>query len=358
MTKFFAILLALVVVLIMPTALYAKDYIIPIVIDGQTYSVTVSVEDNAVVTATSAITGATIGAIVAVDPPVVETEETIAEDAGDLTCADVVKAEKEMTRAQWLKHIETAVKTQHISWEGTIDRVEGKGPLTLGNYPVYINVGAGCTVYQGISDEAFALSLEPGQRVRVSGVIEDLVSLFGITFYAHENGFEVELIDSLGSTQTEMSDGFYTVGSEIEAGLWETSDGFDDCYWALLDDSQSTIRNHYGVSGGLILISEDASELEVRGCGFLAKITDEYNKEKIAKGTLDEPKGDGFYTVGVEISTGKWETENGHNDCYWALLDHNQDTLKNHYGPSGGMITLTDEHTELEIRGCGMLSPQ
>jgi len=64
-------------------------------------------------------------------------------------------------------------------------------------------------------------------------------------------------------------DGFYTIGVEIGVGRWRSIGVGGGCYWALLDQYQETIDNHFGDAGGSILISYDAYELEIHGCGPL-----------------------------------------------------------------------------------------
>lgn len=155
---------------------------------------------------------------------------------------------------------------------------------------------------------------------------------------------------------TLSGDGFYSVGTEIATGKWTTEDGYADCYWALLDDKQNTIKNHFGVSGGTITITDVAYELEIRGCGQLIAVDNAYiTQTRGDSSLLTATKKDGFYTIGVEIAPGKWETQNGYDSCYWALLDDQQETIKNHFGPSGGVINVTSDAYELEIKDCGQL---
>ena len=57
-----------------------------------------------------------------------------------------------------------------------------------------------------------------------------------------------------------------------------------------------------------------------------------------AYGAQAKPKGNGFFTVGVDILPGKWESSGTGDGCYWARLDSNQDLLDNHYGFAGGTV--------------------
>ena len=348
---------ALIVLMLLPTVALAEDYTLPIIVDGQSYTLTVSVDDgNIAVTASSP--DIEVGDLVAV-----ETQPAASAPSTDsLTCTQILDNQRQMTRAQWLKYIETGVKTQQIvDWQGKIVEVGGKGLVTLGEYPIQIEVSPGCRIYYTEADEETALNYRQGQKVTINGTITDLVVLLGtLTLYVDDDAFTITQSAASNSTSTYTTldgDGFYTVGTEIEVGLWETEDGYSTCYWALLDANQETLKNHFGVSGGVINIPATVQELEIRGCGALTQISPEYLQDKSDAALMQEPKDDGFYLIGVEIAPGVWETENGRDSCYWALLDDNQETLKNHFGPSGGTINLTENNYELEIKNCGTLSP-
>ena len=66
---------------------------------------------------------------------------------------------------------------------------------------------------------------------------------------------------------TVKRDGFHTVGHEISAGTWESNGTGDRCYWAVLDDDQDIMKNHYGDAGGRVKIPASAAEFETKGCG-------------------------------------------------------------------------------------------
>lgn len=348
---------ALIVLMLLPTVALAEDYTLPIIVDGQSYTLTVSVDDGHVaVTASSP--DIELGELVTV-----ETQPAASAPSTDsLTCTQILDNQRQMTRAQWLKYIESGVKTQQIvDWQGEIVEVGGKGLVTLGEYPIQIEVSPGCRIYYTEADEETALNYSQGQKVTIKGTITDLVVLLGtLTLYVNDDTFSITESAATNSTSiytTLDGDGFYTVGTEIEAGLWETEDGYSSCYWALLDANQETLKNHFGPSGGVINVPTTVQELEIRGCGALTQISPAYLQDKRDAALMQEPKGDGYYLIGVEIASGVWETANGSDSCYWALLDNNQETLKNHFGPSGGTINLAGNYYELEIKNCGTLSP-
>jgi hypothetical protein len=72
-----------------------------------------------------------------------------------------------------------------------------------------------------------------------------------------------------------------------------------------------------------------------------------------AQGVLAAPKGNGFYTVGIDILHGKWRSNGNSVDCYWARLDANQELIDNHFGIAGGTVTIRPNDYEVEFDGCG-----
>jgi hypothetical protein len=68
---------------------------------------------------------------------------------------------------------------------------------------------------------------------------------------------------------------------------------------------------------------------------------------------LTAPKGNGFYTVGVEIAPGIWESTGTDSFCYWEVLDKNQNFIKNHFGEAGGSVTITTDAYEVHFQDCG-----
>ncbi len=146
------------------------------------------------------------------------------------------------------------------------------------------------------------------------------------------------------------SDGFYIVGEDIASGKWESTGTGTDCYWERLDAAQETLGNHFGLAGGTITILETDHEVQFKNCGTWEYVED---GEQVLQPDATDPKEDGFYTVGVEIVPGKWESTGTGADCYWARLDAYQETLGNHFGIAGGTITILETDYEVHLKGCG-----
>ncbi|MEZ4519495.1 MAG: hypothetical protein R3C44_22580 [Chloroflexota bacterium] len=72
-----------------------------------------------------------------------------------------------------------------------------------------------------------------------------------------------------------------------------------------------------------------------------------------AYGSLAAPKGNGIFTVGTEILSGKWRSTGTREDCYWARYDSNQNILDNHFGWAGGTVNIRPSDYEVEFLDCG-----
>ncbi|MBN1248712.1 MAG: hypothetical protein JXC32_13720 [Anaerolineae bacterium] len=156
--------------------------------------------------------------------------------------------------------------------------------------------------------------------------------------------------EALGAMAAPKTDGFYLVGVDIAPGKWESTGSGDDCYWVRYDDEQNIQNNHYGLAGGTITIRPTDYEVSFEGCGRWVWVE---GAERSLEGDAMEPKGDGFYTVGVEIAPGQWRSTGSGDDCYWARLDQNQGILDNHYGLAGGSVTIRVSDYEVRFEDCG-----
>ena len=156
--------------------------------------------------------------------------------------------------------------------------------------------------------------------------------------------------DPLPDISEPKGDGYYTVGVEISIGTWESSGIGDMCYWELLDQNQDIDKNSLGDAGGSATITGSTYEFHATDCGewvFVEGMTREPNPD------IDEPKGDGFYTVGVEISAGTWESQGTDDMCYWERLDKNQNIIDNYLGNAGGSATIQPTDYEFHASDCG-----
>jgi len=157
-------------------------------------------------------------------------------------------------------------------------------------------------------------------------------------------------IEAYGILAAPKRDGFYTVGDEIISGKWRSTGTGDGCYWARLDANQDTNDNHFGSAGGTVNIKSTDYEVEFSDCGTWEYVE---NEVPVLQDNSTEPKGNGFYTVGVEIAPGKWSSTGTGDGCYWARLDGNQNTLDNHFGNAGGSVTIRPTDYEVEFNDCG-----
>lgn len=157
-------------------------------------------------------------------------------------------------------------------------------------------------------------------------------------------------IEAYGDLTKPKNNGFYTVGVDILPGKWESSGTGDGCYWARLDSNQELLGNHYGYAGGTVNIRATDYEVEFDDCGRWFYVE---GMEKILQDDSMDDKPDGFYTVGVEISPGRWKSTGTGDSCYWARLNEYQDLLDNHYGNAGGTVTVRSSDYEVQFNDCG-----
>lgn len=157
-------------------------------------------------------------------------------------------------------------------------------------------------------------------------------------------------IQAYGVLAAPKGSGFFTVGTEILPGKWRSTGSGTGCYWARLDTNQDPIDNHFGLAGGTVNIQPLDYEVEFNDCGTWEYVE---NETPVLLETAVDPKGDGFYTVGVEIAAGRWESTGTSDDCYWARLDGRQNVLNNHFGNAGGSINIAPSDYEVQFDGCG-----
>ena len=167
---------------------------------------------------------------------------------------------------------------------------------------------------------------------------------------ATPNLAQTATIEAYGMLASPKSDGFYTVGIEILSGMWESQGNGTGCYWASYDSSQDINNNHYGSAGGSINIQSSDYEVEFDDCGTWVYVE---NSNRELQSTATENKGNGFFTVDVEIAYGRWESQGTGDGCYWARLDNYQDINANHYGNAGGSVYINQYDYEVEFSDCG-----
>ena len=72
--------------------------------------------------------------------------------------------------------------------------------------------------------------------------------------------------------------------------------------------------------------------------------------------TLDplfQPKGDGFYLVGVDIAPGIWRSTGTGSKCYWEVTEKNGDIVDNNFGMSGGTAYIPASAFQVQFEKCG-----
>jgi len=155
---------------------------------------------------------------------------------------------------------------------------------------------------------------------------------------------------ALGELVEPKEDGFYLVGSDIQTGRWESTGTGVGCYWERLDVNGDIIDNHFGEAGGAVTVQASDYEIHFEDCGTWQYVE---NQPRILRDDAFERKGDGFYTVGIEIAPGQWRSTGEGNNCYWERSNRTQDIINNHFGIAGGTIHVSPSDDELYVSGCG-----
>jgi hypothetical protein len=167
---------------------------------------------------------------------------------------------------------------------------------------------------------------------------------------ATPNLAQTATIEAFGALASPKSNGLFTVGTEILPGKWHSTGTQNDCYWARLDANQDILDNHFGTAGGTVNIRATDYEVHFEDCGIWEYVE---NAEIILQDDAADSKGNGFYTVNVEIIPGRWQSTGTGDSCYWARLNGNQDILDNHFGLAGGTVAIRANDYEVQFEDCG-----
>ena len=112
------------------------------------------------------------------------------------------------------------------------------------------------------------MTLGVALRVNLSSALTTTIDVITPTQDVNINVATPEpFVESNSELTAPKDDGFYTVGEEIAVGKWESENGQDSCVWKLLDENQETIDLHFGISGGVVTVTEDVFEVKFSGCG-------------------------------------------------------------------------------------------
>lgn len=164
------------------------------------------------------------------------------------------------------------------------------------------------------------------------------------------NLVQTATVQAYGVLGAPKGNGFYQVGVTILPGRWRSTGRSTSCYWARLDASQELLGNHFGDAGGTVNILPSDYEVEFSDCGTWEYVE---NETPLLAADAASPKGNGFYTVGLEIAPGRWRSTGSNDDCYWARLDGSQEIIDNHFGSAGETVTVAASDYEVQFSDCG-----
>lgn len=98
-------------------------------------------------------------------------------------------------------------------------------------------------------------------------------------------------------------------------------------------------------------LDESAMRARLDECYVAGK---EQGEREAAVALLIQPKGQGIWTVGLEIAAGRWRSTGDGQQCYWQRSPDGapDDIIDNHFGSAGGTVTLR-EGEEFQTQDCG-----
>ena len=155
---------------------------------------------------------------------------------------------------------------------------------------------------------------------------------------------------AFGPLITPKGNGTFTVGVTIAPGRWESQGTFSSCYWERLGGGQNILDNHFGFAGGTVTIQPSDHQVVFNSCGTWEYVE---GRPTVLEADATIPKSDGFFTVGIEIATGRWESTGAGGSCYWERRDAFQGVIDNHFGSAGGTVTVQASDYEVNFNGCG-----
>jgi hypothetical protein len=115
---------------------------------------------------------------------------------------------------------------------------------------------------------------------------------------------------------TSAGDGIFTVGTDIDPGLYRAAAPTADCAWwrlsGLEDSIDDVIANDATSHPAIVAVDAGDEAFESDGCGTWQLLGPE---PFTASPTTDAP--DGVYRVGIDMAPGVWQTSVGDPACIW-----------------------------------------
>lgn len=151
-----------------------------------------------------------------------------------------------------------------------------------------------------------------------------------------------------------FGDGTYTVGEDIDPGIYRSTAQDPFCYWARLSGLGGEIDDIIANGSNapeIVLIGSDDVAFETQGCGPWVDVEETFP---------DEPATsfeDGTYVVGEHIEPGSYQAEDDDDGdfCYWARLsdfEHGVDGIPEH-GTEAATIEIQSDDVGFTTFGCG-----
>ena len=196
-----------------------------------------------------------------------------------------------------------------------------------------------------------------------SGTYEEVIaSDFGtgrqfVAIAASDAGFKTSgcgawrQIEEVLSSITEIPDGTWLVGDEIEAGTYAAPGG-DLCIWSRLSGFSGTyeevIASDFGTGRQFVAIAASDAGFKTSGCGAWRQI------EEVLSSITEIP--DGTWLVGDEIEAGTYAAPGG-DLCIWSRLSGFSGTydevIASDFGTGRQVVAIAASDAGFKTSGCG-----
>jgi hypothetical protein len=152
-------------------------------------------------------------------------------------------------------------------------------------------------------------------------------------------------------TPATIADGTGTVGVDIPAGVYRTTNAGSDCFWEIRKSGTTGTGGIVGnqLGAGLWTIKLRAGQdFETDGCGSWTKITTPLSPAIIPDGT---------WNVGADIPAGTYRTTRAGSDCFWEIKSgtngsNDSGIVDNQLGGGPWTVALRAGQ-DFETDGCG-----
>jgi hypothetical protein len=179
-------------------------------------------------------------------------------------------------------------------------------------------------------------------------------------------------LSAITSSRKTFGDGIFIVGTDVQAGTYQSS-GASGCYYARLagftGSMDDTLANENTDSRAIVTIMPTDKGFKSARCGIWTGIASEEKSSAVttatAEGGVEHPAmddrfahfGDGTHIVGADIQPGTYRTRSASPGCYYARLSgftgSMDDVLANENTDAPAVVTILPGDKGFKSSRCG-----